>query len=365
MRTRVVLCGVALAASLSAPRVARAQDDDDDAAAPTPAGDDDDGAKPPPPPEDPAAKDRAKAFMAAGDALMIKGDGLLKKKKLDKAREQYERALEAYQRAYDTFPSPKIYWLIGRAEQKLGKHLDALHHFQKVIAEEQNLSQELKTKIEADMDESKPQVVTLTFKVEPPGAHITVDDDEIGTAPIDEPVYIAEGKHTIAITFEGYSPFEEEVDFEAGQSSEREVTLEEIPVVVKKPKKKKPKAVPTVSKGPLVAGIVVTGGLSSVALITGLMAVGKHGTFTDESADPDARESARSSGKNLALITDLLWLGAIGAGSYTAYYYYKVYKPKKARLERELSGQEEQPEARWLVPWADRNGGGVAWGGSF
>jgi tetratricopeptide (TPR) repeat protein len=349
MRTLVLVMGVALAGSVG---TAHAQDDDDDAT-------------PEPPPDEAAAKEKARQFMDAGDKLMAKGDSYARKRKPDtaKAKAHYERALEAYSRAYDSFPSPKIYWLIGLAEQKLEKHLDALRHFQQVIREETNLSAELKTQIEAAIEDSKSNVVTVTFKVEPPGARITVDDDELGTAPYEDPVFLAPGKHTIAITFEGHSPFEEEVDLEAGQESERTITLEKIPVIVKKPRKKPRKEeTPTVSKGPLWAGIIFTGGFAGLATITGLMAVGKHGTFSDESASPDERESARSSGKNLALVSDLLWVGAIGAGAYTAYYYYKVYKPKKARLERELSGQAQ---ASWVAPWADGQGAGVAWGGSF
>lgn len=311
------------------------------------------------PAEDAEAKEKAKQFIDAGDKLMEKGDALARRKK-DKAREQYERALEAYSRAYDTFPSPKIYWLIGRAEQKLDRHLDALRHFQQVLREETDIKPELKEGIEAAIEESKSNVVTVNFKVEPPGARIAVDGEDVGTAPYEDPVFLAPGKHTIAVTAEGYSPYEDEVELEAGQESERTIGLEEIPVLVTKPKPKpKKKSAPIVSKGPLVAGIAFTGGLVTIATITGLMAVSRHGTFSDDSVPDSEREAARNSGKTLALVTDLCWLGAIGAGAFTTYYYYKVYKPKKAELERGLTGQA------WLAPFVTGNQAGVAVGGAF
>ncbi len=313
-----------------------------------------------PPAEDAAAKERALQFIAAGDALMEKGDALTRRRKADKAREQYEKALEAYSRAYDTFPSAKLYWLIGRAEQKLDRHLDALRHFQQVLREESDIKPELKQAIEAAIEDSKSSVVTIHFKVEPPGARIAVDGEDVGTAPLDEPVFLAPGKHTIAVTAEGHSPYEDEVELEAGQESERTIALEKIPVLVTKPKPKpKKKGASEVSRGPLVAGMVATGGLATIATITGLLAVSRHGTFSDDSLPASERDAAKSSGKTLALVTDLCWLGAIGAGAFTTYYYYKVYKPKKAAHERKLTGQA------WLAPYLTGDQAGVALGGAF
>lgn len=330
-----------------------AQDDDDDAPAPDTEA-----------PEDPEAKKQAGKFLKAGDALIKKGDRYAKRKRDDKAASYYERALEAYQRAFDIYPKPQLYWLIGLAEQKLGRNLDALRHYQQLVKEVPDLNEALKTQIDLQVDEAKQHVSTLRFVVMPEGATISVDGEDIGSAPYEDPLYIEPGEHTIAVTAEGHTPFEETVQLEAGAESERTIGLDKIPVVVTKPRPQpqpKPKPLPGPSKTPLIIGMSVTGGLAAMATVTGLIAVSKHGSFTDESKPQDERDSASSSGKTFALVTDLLWVGTVAAGAYTAYHYYKVYKPASERHA------ESRRAARkvWITPYAARTGGGVAVGGRF
>lgn len=315
------------------------------------------------PPDDEAAKKEAQKFLKAGDKLLKRGDRFVERKRAEKAVEYYERALEAYQRAFDIYPKPQLYWLIGLAEQKLGRHLDALRHYQQLVKEVPELSDALRQQIDIQVAEAKQHVATLTFQVMPEGATISVDGEDIGTAPFDEPLYLEAGEHTIAVTAEGHTPFEENVSLEAGAESERTIGLDKIPVVVTKPKPKPepvPPPPPEPSKTPLIIGVSVTGGLGALATVTGLLAVSKHGTFTDDSKPADERDSAADSGKTLALVTDLLWVGTIAAGAYTAYHYFRVYKPETERVAS-LRAQRRL----WITPYASRSGGGVAVGGRF
>lgn len=109
------------------------------------------------------------------------------------------------------------------------------------------------------------------------------------------------------------------------------------------------------------------------ATTTGIMAVGKQGTFQD---DPDsaAGESARKSGKNLALLTDGLIVGGIVAGAFTVYYYTKVYKPKRRAYHEKLEAQRTGAMAGRapavgpkviVTPWVQGDGGGLVLSGSL
>jgi hypothetical protein len=103
-------------------------------------------------------------------------------------------------------------------------------------------------------------------------------------------------------------------------------------------------------------------GLALIATITGLVAVGKHGTFTDASATPAERSDAQSSGRTFAHVTDFCWLGALGAASFTAYWYvYKVNRPQP-QASTPTSGIDAKLD---IAPWVQPQAGGVVVGGSF
>jgi hypothetical protein len=108
------------------------------------------------------------------------------------------------------------------------------------------------------------------------------------------------------------------------------------------------------------------------ATTTGILAVGKSGTWHDDGASDSAREDARQSGKSLALLTDGLVLGTIVAGGLTAYYYQKIYKPKQAEYRKKLDEREKQlgndeysrvDERRapkvFVAPWVQAGVGGL------
>jgi hypothetical protein len=320
--------------------------------------------------DDPKAKALAVKLIGAGDKAMAAGDKQRKRKREEKALEKYERALKAYEQAYDRFPSPKIFYLMGLAEHKLGRYLEAIRHFRQLLDEAEEVSDALRESVGLSIDEAKQYVVTLVFVVEPAGASISVDGEEIGEAPLEQPYFVAAGEHTIAVSAEGHAPVETTVTLEAGAESERTIALEKTRVVAKKPKpkpkkRKRKKSKPGVNKTPLIAGISATVGLAALATITGLMAVSKHGTFSDETLPAADREAAKDSGKKYALITDLVWLGTAAVGAYTAYYYYGVYKPRKRGHERRMRLKNRRESRLWVVPYASPEGGGVAVSGAF
>jgi hypothetical protein len=99
------------------------------------------------------------------------------------------------------------------------------------------------------------------------------------------------------------------------------------------------------------------------ATTTGILAVGKNGTWKDE-----GDEDARKSGKSMVLLTDGLVLGTIVAGGLTAYYYQKIYKPKQAEYRKKLDEREKQlgndeyarvtPKV-FVTPWVQAGVGGI------
>jgi tetratricopeptide (TPR) repeat protein len=290
---------------------------------------------------DEAAKREAAKLLGEGDKHFKRGDYYTRKERADKATEEYEKALAKYEQAFDLFPSPKIYYPIAQAEEKLGRWLEAIRHYRQLIEETEDLSDEVRSAAITRIDEVMQHVVMLVLIIEPDGATITIDGEVVGQSPVNEPYILPPGEHTIAVTAEGYTPFEATEELVAGEQAQRTIELDAIPVLVEKPKPRPPKQqpVPPVDKTRLWVGLGATGGLAALATITGLVAVSKHGTFSDDSLPDDERMAARDSGQTYAVLTDIFWVAAIGAGAYTAYYYYGTYKP-------EVRAREQMQQAR-------------------
>lgn len=305
-------------------------------------------------------------LLKVGDKAMKRGDYQHRRKREERAKKYYARALKAYEKAFELYPLAQIYFPIGLAEQKLGRYLDAIRHYQQLLDEVENIKPALKAEVDKRMAQVKKKISVLTIKVEPDGATIGVDGEEKGSSPLALPVFLKPGEHTISVTADGRVPYEKKITLEAGDQT-HEVTMERVPVVVKKPpkkKKKKKKRVAGPPKQKLWIGVGVTGGMASFAMIFGLAALNKHSRFNDQTMDQQGRDNAAKSGKRYALLSDLFWLGAIAAGAYTAYYYLKVYQPEKRRMERSARGRRPRHDL-WVAPYVGRSSGGVAAGGRF
>lgn len=320
---------------------------------------------------DEKAKRQARKLIKSGDAKFQRGERFSERGKDEQAKQAYEEALAEYQNAFDTYPGPKIYFPIAQAEEKLGRWMDAYRHYSQLLEEAEDLNDQVRETVKARMNRVKKNLSALKFKVEPDGATVKVDGNEIGTAPLAEPFWVEPGEHSFAITSDGYSPQEGTADLAAGDVLEEEITLEPVPTMPKLRKKKKVAPAPVIdkpeaSKLPLWIGLGATGALAAATTLTGVLAVKKHGTFTDETiTDPDVREAARSSGRKLAFTTDALLLATLASGAFTAYYYYGIYRPKQARLEQEQEQGPSTEKALWITPYAESDGGGFAIGGSF
>lgn len=308
-----------------------------------------------------AQKKRAKKLLSEGDSLFRKGD--------------YEGALDRYQKAYEAFPSPKIYFPMAQAEEMLGRDLEALTHYEQLLAEAgEDLSEQVRKDAEARIAEIESRIAVITFAVEPEGAIVSIDDVEMGQAPLGEPVRLLPGPHKYSVRKEGYEPVEKQMDLKPGERVHEAVELERIrPRVAKRPPPR-PRPEPQTGTGPsdrtiLWGSIVTTGALAAGALVTGLVAVSKHGTYTDESLPVEEREKARESGADFAVLTDVLLVGTIAAGAFTAYWFYgkmdgEAAEPARADVAGRSAGRARAPRGV-VVPWASRDGGGVAITGDF
>ena len=337
---------------------------------------------PPEPEPEPVVRDpRAAKKLASGAARFArKGDRYAKRKKDAEAAAEYERALAAYEKSFELNPDASVLVEIADLHVKLGRWLEASQRLERALAEtEIPLGDRDRARAEAALGEALMHLGIVVLTVEPEGALISIDGIDLGTAPLARPLTLRPGEYALAISAEGFVPLDTKLVVDEGSESERNFVLEPVPVVVEPPRPPPPPELPPLppppSKLPLYIGAGATVLFTGIAVTTGVMAVGKHGTFHDENATPDQRESAQKSGRTLTKLTDGFAVGALAAAGFTAYYYLKVYRPEaeeRGRLEEEREGVHDEYSERGrrrpkiiLVPAVQADGGGLVLTGWF
>ena len=277
-------------------------------------------------------KKAAVKHLAEGDRKLARGDHLQSKGRIERAFAQYEEALSAYRAAYQAYPDPQIYFPIALAEQRLGRFIDALDHYRSLLDEE-DLPPALREQVKAHLIEVKKNLAAVVFEVVPDGTQVLIDNKKVAESPMSQPVFIEPGRHTYALTRDGYTPVEGKVDLEPGKEMRKRVELERMPVVIESPQPHHPRAhhrhEAHASRVPLWVGLGVTGALAIAGAGTGIAALRRHSQYRDESLPDKQRNYARTRGQELARLTDVLLGGALVGAAVTAYYYYAVLEPSR------------------------------------
>ncbi|MDQ3369796.1 MAG: PEGA domain-containing protein [Myxococcota bacterium] len=319
----------------------------------------------------------AKRWLTTAQQLVAKGDAATRAKQPDAARTQYDNAVTAYEKAIEAGADATALFELGTVYEKLGKpRLAAVHYRTAMTAT--GARPDLVKKATARLEDVAMKVGFVMLEITPPGTTITIEDEQVGTTPLAEPLVLLPGTYSLTLAAEGHQSRTVEIKVEAGSESERSYTLEVqqgAPPPVKRDDSElvdSPRAV--TARGPSKAPLVVSGGLAvgfaTVATVTGLLAVGKHGTFDDAASTPDERADAKASGERLALITDVCIAGAVVAGGFATYWYFAKYRPARRTrtLERQAGTVRTAPLAAAkvdVVPWVKPGGGGFVLAGRF
>ncbi|HEY5921063.1 MAG TPA: PEGA domain-containing protein [Kofleriaceae bacterium] len=342
--------------------------------APTPPADPPPGDQPADAPADPppVVKDPkiAKKWLQAGDLLMRKGDQMTKQGKPE-AKAQYENAVTAYQKAIEASDDVSINYQLALALDKAGMTPDALKHLKIVTAAAQDIKPAVMKNAQARLDEYSMKVGVVALTITPEGTQVSIEGKPVGEAPLTEPLVLMPGTHKVSLTAVGFQPKDVDLKVEAGSESERKIALEPVPII-SKPQVDEPEPVPIEQpkgpdKRPLYVGAAVGGGLVAIAVVTGIVAVSKHGTYTDDTASPTDRADAQSSGKTFARLTDVCIVGAVAAGAFTAYWYQYKYRPQAQALAERQQAQAKVDVVPWVQPAQVSAGfsGGLSVAGQF
>jgi hypothetical protein len=272
----------------------------------------------------------------------------------------YDKAVANLSKVYaSTKDARALYW-IGRAHQESGRNADALRAYKQYLKEAPSTVTEPKSIDVLGNIQTLSMQVAVVVVTATEGAVITVDDVEIGKAPLAEAIYVDPGKHAIAATLDGRSTSK---PIDVAQESRSTVDLAFVekprpapvvaPVVAPKPATEAiARPSPRSSVSPVtIGGLGIATALAAGSVFFGVKAIGSANDFDAKKAELGvAREDLDSLQNDTRMQAGLslgLGLAALGAAGVTLFV---LKKPSS----------ETSPASRVIV-----TGQGVGLAGSF
>lgn len=178
----------------------------------------------------------------------------------------YAGASTKYHAALNASHDPRLLWNIAACEKELRHYVRASALVDQFLREAgASVPPERVEQAKATQDALKQLFDAVRFDVQPSGARVLVDGEEIGRAPLPGVVLFDIGKHTLRVEQDGFLPYESSFEVGVTRSLALEVTLRPVPppVPVEAPKPANPTLTVTPSEADEIVsvdGAVVGGG---------------------------------------------------------------------------------------------------------
>lgn len=131
---------------------------------------------------------------------------------------RYVQALAEFEEAYRVSPRPAVLYNIAQLHAELGRSVEAADTYERFLAESTDLDADLRAEVEAAMRRERARIGTVTVTTSAPGAHVALDDVEVGIAPLGEAVRVSAGEHVISAQADGYETVRHRFRIAGGQT---------------------------------------------------------------------------------------------------------------------------------------------------
>lgn len=251
----------------------------------------------------------------------------------------FRAALVEFKRAYEVAPSYRILYNLGQTSYELQDYAGALQAFERYLKEGgAEVPPERRTEVEAEVKKLQGRVAYLSIEVNEAGAQITIDDVQVGTAPLTSPLLVSAGQRRIAASKAPLLPASQVVEVAGGD--QRKIRLELVnpnarvapPPSASAAPEASSAAPPPAPSAPassssnagLWIGLGATTLLAGGAVVTGLLARSAENERNNElgrfPGNASKLKDQASRAKTFALTSDILsGLALVGAG-FTIYY---------------------------------------------
>lgn len=129
----------------------------------------------------------------------------------------FRAALVEFKRAYETAPSYRILYNLGQTSYELQDYAGALQAFERYLKEGgAEVPADRRVEVEAEVKKLQGRVAYIAVEVNEAGAIVTVDDVQVGTAPLKAPILVSAGQRRIGATKTPLLPASQVVEVAGG-----------------------------------------------------------------------------------------------------------------------------------------------------
>ena len=288
---------------------------------------------------------------------------------LEKAREHYQLAIELYQagdyeqalvefeRAYKLSPNYRVLFNIGQTAITLRNYPLALRSFEQYLEDGgNNVPKDRQENVKSDIESLKRRVARIDVNVNEEGSEVLIDGEVTGVTPLEEPLMVNAGRHTILVRKRGWIEQRRSVTLAGAEIVNLTIELEEAtsdsPVpLVWPPGGDRPTEEEKASY--LWVPWTITGVLATGTAVAGIGAVIAHSDLEDlqvtQGVTPDELDSQASTAQGFAVATDVL-LGAtiISAGVALYFTVDELTETDEGEEGAEDEAEEEEEVGRTL-----------------
>jgi len=147
---------------------------------------------------------------ARASKLFVQGNKLYK-------RGLYLDALKKFRQAQKLFPSHKIDLNIGSTLDALGRRTEAAAYFQRFLSQGSSAPERIKRLARERLRELKGKLASVRLTCLEEGAVVRVDSKSVGRTPLDLPIHLEPGEHTLELIKQGFTPFSRTLKAKAGE----------------------------------------------------------------------------------------------------------------------------------------------------
>jgi hypothetical protein len=146
--------------------------------------------------------------------------------------EAWAAALAEFLRARELFPNPKATVDAAICLRHLQRHDEALEMVEALLGEFPDMPAESRAAAESEAADLRKLVSLLDVTGPEAGTKVAVDGRERGVLPLNRPIRLAAGRHTVRLTAEGFRSHEERVEPRLGETVRLAVELQALPAML-------------------------------------------------------------------------------------------------------------------------------------
>lgn len=140
-------------------------------------------------------------------------------------RSEWDAAVSEFLKSREILPTSTNTYNAAVALRKANRFDEALIMYEALLREFPDIPAAEKQVAARELEQLQTSIGTIAIEGAVPRAKIVVDGRERGTYPLEAPIRIGAGSHTVRVSADGYLPFETKVDVAGGKTTTVKPTL--------------------------------------------------------------------------------------------------------------------------------------------